>query len=86
MNRDNPSDLSLAKRHVGIYAYRVSALKQFCSYSEDELEHYEKLEQLRALSYGMTIGATVFNGIVPHGIDTVDDFNNIKKIMKENND
>lgn len=85
MNRDNPNDLSLAKRHVGIYAYRVSALKQFCSYSEDELEHYEKLEQLRALSYGMTIGATVFNGIVPHGIDTIDDFNNIKKIMKENN-
>lgn len=84
LNRDNSSDLSLAKRHIGIYAYRASALKQFCSYSEDELEQYEKLEQLRALSHGMSIGATIFDGFVPHGIDTMDDYDNIKKIMEEN--
>lgn len=84
LNRDNSSDLSLAKRHIGIYAYRTSALKQFCSYSEDELEQYEKLEQLRALSHGMSIGATIFDGFVPHGIDTIDDYENIKKIMEEN--
>ncbi|MUK49027.1 3-deoxy-manno-octulosonate cytidylyltransferase [Aliivibrio fischeri] len=84
LNRDNSSDLSLAKRHIGIYAYRSSALKQFCSYSEDELEQYEKLEQLRALSHGMSIGATIFDGFVPHGIDTIDDYENIKKIMEEN--
>ncbi|CAV17249.1 3-deoxy-manno-octulosonate cytidylyltransferase [Vibrio atlanticus] len=83
MNRDNPSDLSFAKRHIGIYAYRVSALKQFCSYVEDELESYEKLEQLRALSHGMSIGAMTFDGIVPHGIDTNDDYETIKKIMEE---
>ncbi|WP_063656192.1 3-deoxy-manno-octulosonate cytidylyltransferase [Aliivibrio fischeri] len=84
LNRDNSSDLSLAKRHIGIYAYRASALKQFCSYSEDELEQYEKLEQLRALSHGMSIGATIFDSFVPHGIDTIDDYENIKKIMEEN--
>ncbi|OCH05710.1 3-deoxy-manno-octulosonate cytidylyltransferase [Aliivibrio fischeri] len=84
LNRDNSSDLSLAKRHIGIYAYRASALKQFCSYSEDKLEQYEKLEQLRALSHGMSIGATIFDGFVPHGIDTIDDYENIKKIMEEN--
>lgn len=84
LNRDNLSDLLLAKRHIGIYAYRASALKQFCSYSEDNLEQYEKLEQLRALSHGMSIGATIFDGFVPHGIDTIDDYDNIKKIMKEN--
>lgn len=84
MNRDNPSDLSLAKRHIGIYAYRSSALKQFCSYSEDEIESYEKLEQLRALSHGMNIGATIFDGTVPHGIDTIDDYENVKKIIEEN--
>jgi len=84
LNRDNSSDLLLAKRHIGIYAYRASALKQFCSYSEDELEQYEKLEQLRALSHGMSIGATTFDGFVPHGIDTIDDYENIKKIMEEN--
>ncbi|MEZ8337458.1 3-deoxy-manno-octulosonate cytidylyltransferase [Vibrio cyclitrophicus] len=83
MNRDNPSDLSFAKRHIGIYAYRVSALKEFCSYAEDELESYEKLEQLRALSHGMSIGAMTFDGVVPHGIDTCDDYETIKKIMEE---
>ncbi len=83
MNRDNPSDLSFAKRHIGIYAYRVSALKEFCSYVEDELESYEKLEQLRALSHGMSIGAMVFDGVVPHGIDTSDDYETIKRIMEE---
>ncbi|MFS1931112.1 3-deoxy-manno-octulosonate cytidylyltransferase [Vibrio cyclitrophicus] len=83
MNRDNPSDLSFAKRHIGIYTYRVSALKEFCSYAEDELESYEKLEQLRALSHGMSIGAMTFDGVVPHGIDTSDDYETIKKIMEE---
>ncbi|WP_368084884.1 3-deoxy-manno-octulosonate cytidylyltransferase [Vibrio splendidus] len=83
MNRDNPSDLSFAKRHIGIYAYRVSALQEFCSYVEDELESYEKLEQLRALSHGMSIGAMTFEGGVPHGIDTSDDYETIKKIMEE---
>jgi 3-deoxy-manno-octulosonate cytidylyltransferase (CMP-KDO synthetase) len=83
INRDNPFDLSFAKRHIGIYTYRVSALKEFCSYEEDELEIYEKLEQLRALSHGMSIGAMTFDGVVPHGIDTIDDYENIKKIMEE---
>ncbi|CAH6856899.1 3-deoxy-manno-octulosonate cytidylyltransferase [Vibrio chagasii] len=83
MNRDNPSDLSFAKRHIGIYAYRVSALKEFCSYAEDGLESYEKLEQLRALSHGMSIGAMTFDGDVPHGIDTVTDYECVKKIMEE---
>ena len=82
-NRSNPSDLSLAKRHVGIYAYKVSSLKEFCSYAEDELESYEKLEQLRALSRGMSIGALLFDDIVPHGIDTIKDYEAIKKIMEE---
>ena len=83
VNRDNFSDLSFAKRHIGIYAYRVSALKEFCSYPEDELESYEKLEQLRALSNGMSIGAMIFDGVVPHGIDTSEDYETIKKIMEE---
>ncbi|MFM2641267.1 3-deoxy-manno-octulosonate cytidylyltransferase [Vibrio chagasii] len=83
MNRDNPSDLSFAKRHIGIYAYRVSALREFCSYAEDELESYEKLEQLRALSHGMSIGAMTYDGDVPHGIDTVTDYESVKKIMEE---
>ncbi|CAM3729098.1 3-deoxy-manno-octulosonate cytidylyltransferase [Vibrio aquimaris] len=85
MNRDDNGDLSLAKRHVGIYAYRASALERFCLYPEDELESYEKLEQLRALSYGMSIGVMIFDGVVPHGIDTIEDFKSISKKMEGKN-
>lgn len=84
INRDEPQDLSLAKRHVGIYSYSVSALKEFCSYREEELESYEKLEQLRALSQGMSIGAIIYDGIVPHGVDTSSDFDRIKNLMEGN--
>jgi 3-deoxy-manno-octulosonate cytidylyltransferase (CMP-KDO synthetase) len=81
-NRDEPQDLSLAKRHIGIYSYRVSALRDFCSHKEDELESYEKLEQLRALSNGMSVGVVVYQGNVPHGVDTQNDLDNIKLIME----
>jgi len=81
-NREKPSDLSLAFRHVGIYAYSVSALKEFCSYSESPLEQYEKLEQLRATSNGMSIGSVVYDGDIPHGIDTKEDYQEIKELME----
>ncbi len=80
-NRDNPQDFSLAFRHIGIYGYRVSTLRRFCSYKESRLESYEKLEQLRALSYGMSVGATITKAPLPHGIDTIDDYKIVKKLM-----
>lgn len=44
-----------ARRHVGIYAYRVRALKRLAALSPTALEVTEKLEQLRALGHGMII-------------------------------
>ncbi|WP_045493731.1 3-deoxy-manno-octulosonate cytidylyltransferase [Vibrio hyugaensis] len=82
-NRDLPSDLSLSFRHVGIYAYTVDALDAFCSFEEAPLEAYEKLEQLRALSNGMSIGVCYFEGEVPHGVDTWDDYLIIKDKMEK---
>ncbi len=82
-NRESPLNLRLAKRHIGIYAYQVSALRAFCKYGKDELENYEKLEQLRALSNGMSIGSIIYNHTVPHGVDTLDDFNHIKQLMED---
>lgn len=81
-NRDVPGDIEMANRHIGIYSYRVSALKCFCSYGESQLEKYEKLEQLRALSRGMAIGAFVYDGDIPHGVDTIEDFEKLKKLME----
>lgn len=44
-----------ARRHIGLYAYRVDALQRLAALPVAELEDAEKLEQLRALSQGMAI-------------------------------
>lgn len=81
-NRDEPELIHMIYRHVGIYAYSVGSLRQFCQYPESVLEQTEKLEQLRALSNGLSIGATIVDQAPPHGIDTEEDYLNVKKIME----
>ncbi len=56
-NRDAPTTLlsDACLRHIGIYAYRVSALRRLASLPPGRLELIEKLEQLRALENGMEI-------------------------------
>ena len=55
-NRDAPATLLGAHlRHVGIYAYRVAALRKLANLPPGRLEVIEKLEQLRALEHGMEI-------------------------------
>lgn len=44
-----------ARRHVGLYAYRVGALQRLAALPVAALEDLEKLEQLRALANGMEI-------------------------------
>src|ERR1019366_4143917 len=44
-----------ARRHLGLYAYRVSALLRLASLPPSALEQIEQLEQLRALEHGMDI-------------------------------
>ncbi|WP_237359103.1 3-deoxy-manno-octulosonate cytidylyltransferase [Vibrio azureus] len=84
-NREEPTSIEYAYRHIGIYAYSVRSLRQFCKYPESDLETMEKLEQLRALSNGLSIGATIFEQSPPHGIDTEKDYINIKLIMEKEN-
>jgi 3-deoxy-manno-octulosonate cytidylyltransferase (CMP-KDO synthetase) len=47
--------LAGARRHVGIYGYRVSGLLRMASLQRTALEQHEKLEQLRALENGLEI-------------------------------
>ncbi len=55
-NRDATTTLTPASlRHVGIYAYRVAALRRLAELPPGRLEQIEKLEQLRALESGMEI-------------------------------
>ncbi len=44
-----------ARRHIGLYAYRVGALRRLAALPVAALEAAEKLEQLRALAHGLAI-------------------------------
>ena len=48
-------DFGGARRHRGIYAYRVAALLRLAQLPRGTLEEREKLEQLRALEHGLRI-------------------------------
>ena len=72
-NRDN-SPLALPYlKHLGLYAYRRSALLTLATSPPCEIETLEKLEQLRALYLGMKIHVTITQS-GPHGIDTPEDY------------
>ena len=72
--RENPRlPEGLAFRHIGLYAYRVSALAKFSKLKTAKLEATESLEQLRALAAGMTIAVGVTNDPPPRGVDTEED-------------
>lgn len=58
--------------HIGLYAYRRSALEKFVSLPPSPLEMREKLEQLRALEAGMRIDVALVDA-VPLGVDTPED-------------
>lgn len=55
--------------HIGLYAYRRTALERFVSLPPGILEQREKLEQLRALEAGMRIDLALVD-TVPLGVDT----------------
>jgi 3-deoxy-manno-octulosonate cytidylyltransferase (CMP-KDO synthetase) len=58
--------------HIGLYAYRRTALAKFVGLPPSPLERREKLEQLRALEAGMRIDVAIV-GSVPLGVDTPED-------------
>ena len=62
-----------AQRHLGIYAYRVDALRTLTAMSPSDLEVTEKLEQLRALQAGMKLVVGIAAVPPPAGVDTEGD-------------
>lgn len=74
--RDKGSDeraATAALHHHGIYAYRCGVLRRFVKAVPSDLEVCEQLEQLRALSLGMTIAVGVPAVRPGAGIDTPED-------------
>lgn len=67
--------------HIGIYAFRRTALEKFVSLPRSELEMREKLEQLRALEAGMTIAVALVDTI-PVGVDTPADLDRAREMLE----
>lgn len=67
--------------HLGLYAYSVASLKEFCSHPSSILENIEKLEQLRAIESGKKIAMIEVksNSI---GIDTPEDLKKALRTLK----
>jgi len=69
--------------HIGIYAYRRSALERFITLDPGVLERRERLEQLRALEAGMRIDAARVD-TVPLGVDTPADLERARRLLDPN--
>ena len=67
--------------HIGIYIYKTSILRKFVRLNESTNEKRLKLEQLRALENNIRIDV-VFAKSQPIGVDTNEDYLEIKKLME----
>ena len=66
--------------HIGLYAWRRTALERFTALPPSPLEQREKLEQLRALEAGMRIDVAVVDS-VPLGVDTPADLARARELL-----
>jgi 3-deoxy-manno-octulosonate cytidylyltransferase (CMP-KDO synthetase) len=67
-------------RHIGLYAYRRSALLVLASLEPTPLERTESLEQLRALEHGIRIKA-VETQYESFGVDTPEDLAQVRRLL-----
>ncbi|MBK9160621.1 MAG: 3-deoxy-manno-octulosonate cytidylyltransferase [Nitrosomonadales bacterium] len=79
-----PADLPVL-RHIGIYAYRAGFLRAFGQLAPTALEHFEALEQLRALHYGYRIGVVITEQAPPSGVDTEQDLHAARQLFDTQN-
>lgn len=72
-----------ARRHVGIYAYRVGALIRLAALPATALEQSEKLEQLRALENGFRIRVAETLERPGPDVNTAEDFERVGALLQE---
>lgn len=82
--RDQPGTLPnpAPLRHIGIYGYRVSFLRQFPGLAPAPLEVIEALEQLRAMWHGHRIAVHVTSHVPSGGVDTPEDLERVRKLFE----
>ncbi len=71
-----------ARRHIGIYAYRVSLLNRFVTWPRALPEQVESLEQLRILWQGQTLLVADACTPVPGGVDTPEDLQRVNDLLR----
>ncbi|MFI3282814.1 MAG: 3-deoxy-manno-octulosonate cytidylyltransferase [Rikenellaceae bacterium] len=69
-------------KHIGMYAFRTSALREVTKLPQSSLELAESLEQLRWIENGYKIGVGVTN-IETIGIDTPEDLVRAEEFLKQ---
>jgi len=67
--------------HLGIYAYRPDILKRIIKFKQTNNEIKNRLEQLRAIENGIKINVALAK-FCPIGIDTMEDYIALKKILE----
>ncbi len=72
-----------ARRHLGIYAYRVSALRALSAAPQAALEQRERLEQLRALAMGYSIVVADAIEAPGPGVDTPEDLARVDALLQD---
>jgi 3-deoxy-manno-octulosonate cytidylyltransferase (CMP-KDO synthetase) len=71
----------IARRHIGLYAYRVGFLSRYGSLAPAPEEGWEALEQLRALWHGFPIRVVDCVQAPAPGVDTPDDLQRVRQIF-----
>ncbi len=71
----------VARRHIGIYAYRVSFLRRYGALEPASVEQWEALEQLRALWHGFAIHVIDCPRPPPAGVDTEADLARVRALF-----
>ena len=70
-------------RHIGMYAYRGTALKQYMTLPACALEQIESLEQLRMLYNGIAIHVSVIDNDPGVGVDVEADLEKVELLLAQ---
>jgi 3-deoxy-manno-octulosonate cytidylyltransferase (CMP-KDO synthetase) len=66
-------------RHIGLYAYKASFIRQFVRWPVARIEELEQLEQLRAMHHDAMIHVDEARAPVLPGVDTQADLDRVRQ-------